>query len=174
MAARIYSGRESPEFDLPEISDDVIQKLGEPKPLRYLKKPTRKFRVKRPVFETYLRMKTDKKFRKEYIYNNRITLRGKSKSFKKEKPKCHSVLENPIKLRLPPLLLPASPTLTPIYEPGGIRYHQKRNSEPVEDSNNQTFDGYEDVNEVFIHSPWRESRASKKGDRSFQGWGDEN
>ena len=110
MVNRIHSRRYSPEFNLSKISDDVIQKLGEDKPLKYLKrKPARKLLVKRPAFETYMRMKTDKSFRKEYLASNRIHLSDKLKLMKKEAPKCSSVLGQHLRHKLPPLFVPTLP-----------------------------------------------------------------
>ena len=38
MAARVYNRSWSPVNELPSINDDVINKLGEAKPLKYIKK----------------------------------------------------------------------------------------------------------------------------------------
>ena len=58
--------------------------------------------VKKPLFNVYMRMRTDREFRKEYIAKNRVTISPKPRSYTKRKPKfeenrkCVSVMRKPI------------------------------------------------------------------------------
>ena len=96
MIAGIYSGLATPTDGLlPSISNDLIEKFGTKDRKTLRRASPSKCIIKKPVFDVYMRMKTDREFRKNYIATHKIDLRDKQALIKKKAKKSASVFRKP-------------------------------------------------------------------------------